>query len=367
MLCSLMGVSDRCEVRNQRAAVDGSEGRLCREGKDLHWRRYFSKGNMVVLQPTKLGTSRVGFNLKRGRARRALSLLGDNNSKLNLQLAESLLTISAEEFTKKWNFDPIREVPLRDGRYQWTTTDPTASRPPNAAEDVAHERPRTCFLASANDPPPPAGDPSRDTCVTQGAARATNICGTAAGGGDHHLHRLRTCGTGTGEQPVADPGVSGSERVGTLQTDDQRVETNPQRVENDRQATENVTRNEDDSQAGVRLPEAAASGSRAESEAVVAERGGGRPAAAAPRDSPRSDPHDVVQDDPHIAPVDDSHAPTLRQTCITEYVRPRKRATATTREPHLQHQTHSKKRPASSLQDHLHQPPHKKVLLQLRA
>lgn len=79
---------------------------------------------MVVLQPIKPGAPRFTLALKRGRARRALSLLGNNDAQQNLQLAESLLTISSEDFAKKWNFDPIREVPLEGGRFQWTPVSP---------------------------------------------------------------------------------------------------------------------------------------------------------------------------------------------------------------------------------------------------
>lgn len=57
---------------------------------------------------------------KRPLARRALTELGRNDPKLNMKMAESLLTISGAEFIKKWNFDPIREKPLPPGRYLWT-------------------------------------------------------------------------------------------------------------------------------------------------------------------------------------------------------------------------------------------------------
>lgn len=49
-----------------------------------------------------------------------------------------------------------------------------------------------------------------------------------------------------------------------------------------------------------------------------------------------------------------------------EFVRPKKRLTFSSKDQQAAHPTQSKKRSASSLQDHL-QPPHKKVLLQLRA
>ncbi|XP_071522515.1 uncharacterized protein [Panulirus ornatus] len=89
---------------------------------------------MVVLQPIKLGREMSRLVLKRGPVRRVLPL-GRSNARNNLDLAESLLTISADEFTKKWNFDPVREVPIAGGRYCWrpaaspdptiTTSDPT--------------------------------------------------------------------------------------------------------------------------------------------------------------------------------------------------------------------------------------------------
>ncbi|XP_069182421.1 uncharacterized protein [Procambarus clarkii] len=74
---------------------------------------------MVVLQPLTPGRERTRLFLKRGGPVRRALLLGPNPPKHNIEIAQSLLTISAEEFTKKWNFDPIREVPVSGGHYQW--------------------------------------------------------------------------------------------------------------------------------------------------------------------------------------------------------------------------------------------------------
>ncbi|XP_064097455.1 uncharacterized protein LOC135208826 [Macrobrachium nipponense] len=77
------------------------------------------------------------FLKKSAAARRALSELGPNDPKANMRMAESLITITAEQFMKKWNFDPISFRPMAPGRYVWTpvktkkmssqtTTTPTA-------------------------------------------------------------------------------------------------------------------------------------------------------------------------------------------------------------------------------------------------
>ncbi|CAL4098333.1 unnamed protein product [Meganyctiphanes norvegica] len=65
------------------------------------------------------------FRVKRptpgtGGARRALSDLGNNNAQFNMRMAQSHLAISQEIFSKKWNFDPVKEVPLSTVRYDWT-------------------------------------------------------------------------------------------------------------------------------------------------------------------------------------------------------------------------------------------------------
>ncbi|CAL4158637.1 unnamed protein product [Meganyctiphanes norvegica] len=68
------------------------------------------------------------FRVKRpkpgaGGARRALSDLGNNNAQFNIRMAHSHLAISQEIFSKKWNFDPVKEVPLPALRYDWTHSD----------------------------------------------------------------------------------------------------------------------------------------------------------------------------------------------------------------------------------------------------
>lgn len=60
------------------------------------------------------------FLKKSAAARRALSELGPNDPKANMRMAESLITITAEQFMKKWNFDPINFRPMAPGRYVWT-------------------------------------------------------------------------------------------------------------------------------------------------------------------------------------------------------------------------------------------------------
>ncbi|CAL4166418.1 unnamed protein product [Meganyctiphanes norvegica] len=89
-----------------------------------------------------------------GSVRKAISFQGSINRRANLQLAESLLTISQSEFRTKWNFDPIAETPLpQQGQFLWTPLTPmsqvplvdvklaTAMRPKTEAEaDLA-----TCF------------------------------------------------------------------------------------------------------------------------------------------------------------------------------------------------------------------------------
>lgn len=106
---------------------------------------------MVVLQPIKPGAPRFTLALKRGRARRALSLLGTNDAQQNLQLAESLLTISSEDFAKKWNFDPVREMPLEGGRFQWTpVAAPEARHSASENEDL-----QACLSVPSLDLPRP--------------------------------------------------------------------------------------------------------------------------------------------------------------------------------------------------------------------
>ncbi|XP_068235240.1 uncharacterized protein [Palaemon carinicauda] len=69
------------------------------------------------------------FLKKSAAARRALSELGPNDPKANMRMAESLITITAEQFMKKWNFDPIRFKPMTPGRYVWTPVKTKKIRP----------------------------------------------------------------------------------------------------------------------------------------------------------------------------------------------------------------------------------------------
>lgn len=162
---------------------------------------------MVVLQPIKPGTPRFsGLALKRGRARRALSLLGSNDAKANLQLAESLMTISAEEFASKWNFDPIRAVPLPRGRFQWAPVAPLnpCAAAHGAAEGVAPASPaeapredlRTCLAVPTSDlarPQQAGGREARGSAGGEGAA-ADPSSGSRNSVG--HECSPRTCGCG---------------------------------------------------------------------------------------------------------------------------------------------------------------------------
>ncbi|XP_042886554.1 uncharacterized protein LOC122262585 [Penaeus japonicus] len=75
---------------------------------------------------------------KKPKARRALSELGPNDPKANLRMAESLITISTEQFMKKWNFDPIRCQPLPSGRYQWTPVKTIKKRQSRETLDASH-------------------------------------------------------------------------------------------------------------------------------------------------------------------------------------------------------------------------------------
>lgn len=225
---------------------------------------------MVVLQPIKPGTPRFsGLALKRGRARRALSLLGSNDAKANLQLAESLMTISAEEFAAKWNFDPVRSVPTSD-----------LARPQQAG-----------------------GREARVSAGGKGAAADSSV--------DHECSP-RTCGCGA--EVAAKGGARGEEAQ--------------------QEALEARRRPSADADSGIESDESIHLSS---------------PSPPSPSSSPKQDSQ-----------------PRLRQTCITEFVRPKKRLTFSSKDQQAAHTTQSKKRSASSLQDHL-QPPHKKVLLQLRA
>lgn len=92
--------------------------------------------------------SRPRFDLsffKKFSGRRALQELGPNDPKLNMKVAESLLTISAERFKRKWNFDPIAMKPTK-GPFVWTPlakTQPqqeSCSRIPSPEPDQSSSR-----------------------------------------------------------------------------------------------------------------------------------------------------------------------------------------------------------------------------------
>ncbi|XP_066985913.1 uncharacterized protein [Macrobrachium rosenbergii] len=123
---------------------------------------------MVVGISVKAGVMKTStFLLKRGRARRALSLLGVNNVKLNIRLAETLLTISTEEFAKKWNFDPVQGVPLPEGRFQWTPVTPNSTD--SAVDDKAFKKIPSRTSDDQPQPTPgvtqPASDEAKVDCA----------------------------------------------------------------------------------------------------------------------------------------------------------------------------------------------------------
>lgn len=175
---------------------------------------------MVVLQPIKPGTPRFsGLALKRGRARRALSLLGSNDAKANLQLAESLMTISAEEFAAKWNFDPVRAVPLPRGRFQWApvaTLSPCAAAH-GAAEGVAPASPaeapredlRTCLAVPTSDLARPQQAGGREARVSAGGKGAAADSSSGSRNSVDHECSPRTCGCGA--EAAAKGGARGEE------------------------------------------------------------------------------------------------------------------------------------------------------------
>lgn len=346
---------------------------------------------MVVLQPIKPGPPRVNLTLKRGRARRALSLLGNNNTQQNLQLAESLLTISAEEFTNKWNFDPIQGVPLPSGRFQWTpltavtSSDPTALTSSNATTTT--KAVTSCNLSSSssssstttsssssspadNPIPNPAEDKSQEqkTCVTLPPppppplpAPGANVvlCQVSAGqpGDLHKNHKVSESETVPAAAAAAKSGDSCESHLCCCTRTCGCSGPKGSSSSSDK-ATDNMNQgSEKDNNLRV-----SSNGIKTEADSGI-------------------DSDDSIVDDREstfVTPSDNSdslQAAKLRQTCITEFVRPQKLSTFTAPEP-LHHSssstttttsTYSKKRPASSLQEQLNQPPHKKVLLHLRA
>lgn len=347
---------------------------------------------MVVLQPIKPGPPRVNLTLKRGRARRALSLLGNNNTQQNLQLAESLLTISAEEFTNKWNFDPIQGVPLPSGRFQWTpltavtSSDPTVL-PSSDAATTTTKAVTSCNLSSSsssstttssssssspadNPIPNPAEDKSQEqkTCVTLPPppppplpAPGANVvlCQVSAGqpGDLHKNHKVSESET----VPAAAAAKSGDSCESHLCCCTRTCGCSGPKGSSSSsdKATDNMNQG---SAKDNNLRVSSSNGIKTEADSGI-------------------DSDDSIVDDREstfVTPSDNSdsslQAAKLRQTCITEFVRPQKLSTFTAPEP-LHHSsstttttsTYSKKRPASSLQEQLNQPPHKKVLLHLRA
>ncbi|XP_068234920.1 uncharacterized protein [Palaemon carinicauda] len=303
---------------------------------------------MVVLQPIKPGPPRVSLSLKRGRgARRALSLLGNNDSRQNLHLAESLLTISAEEFAQKWNFDPIQGVPLSSGRFNWKPVNtPLASLdPPTAATSSSQSEVATSKttwdvdLGSASDLPHPADDNSKVqmTCTTLPSS-SSNALGQEVTQG-----QLTGASTGSINPPTKSAEVGTVKCVTEGHLSSSKTSACPEDTEKSQLmegTPREVIKTEGDS--GI------------ESDESVADE----------------------QDSSSLPANDSSQINSLRQTHITEFVRPRKLASFKIAEPHPLTSSSSssnisscsKKRPASSLQDHqLNQPPHKKVLLHLRA
>lgn len=297
---------------------------------------------MVVLQPIKPGPPRVSLSLKRGRgARRALSLLGNNDSRQNLQLAESLLTISAEEFTQKWNFDPIQGVPLPTGRFHWKPVSPLASPDPPTATATASTQSEAATskttwagdLGSTPQLPHPADDNGRVqmTCATLPSS-SSNVSGQEV-----------TQGQSTGASSGSVNLQSKSAEVGTVKSDAEGhlCSSKTCACPKDSEKIEPVD--------------------RASSEAVKTEGDSGIDSDESAADE---------QDSSSLQTNDGSQINSLRQTHITDFVRPRKLANFKMAEPQppASGGSCSKKRPASALQDHqLSQPPHKKVLLHLRA
>lgn len=279
---------------------------------------------MVILQPIKPGAPRFALALKRGRARRALSLLGTNDAQQNLQLAESLLTISSEDFAKKWNFDPVREVPLEGGRFQWTpVAAPAARHSASENEDL-----QPCLSVPSLDLPRP---------------------GAAAAGVQEVVEcRLVVASLEAGRPTCLSSAAPAHARA-------QAGESRPQRPDSAAAARR---------AAPAQSPrDGAPSAPRAAAEPTPAAAPAARvPSADAPPPAPQSEASTPAQPTPAEVTVSAEATPTettspasptpaaalsLRQTCITDFVRPRKRRSV-------------------SLESHYHVP-HKKALLQLRA
>ncbi|XP_068223432.1 uncharacterized protein [Palaemon carinicauda] len=138
---------------------------------------------MVIGISVKAGVMKTGsFLLKRSRARRALSLLGVNNVKLNIRLAETLLTISSDEFAKKWNFDPVQGVPLPEGRFQWApvTTESTLDDDTPSRTSEEQTRPWTTKSSDQLQQTPgvvqPASDETKVNCAISVESSSHKSC-----------------------------------------------------------------------------------------------------------------------------------------------------------------------------------------------
>ncbi|XP_063592013.1 cyclin-dependent kinase inhibitor 1C-like [Penaeus indicus] len=283
---------------------------------------------MVVLQPIKPGAPRFTLALKRGRARRALSLLGTNDAQQNLQLAESLLTISSEDFAKKWNFDPVREMPLEGGRFQWTpVAAPEARHSASENEDL-----QACLSVPSLDLPRPGA-------AAEGVQEVVAEC------------RLVVASLEAGRPTCLSSAAPAHARA-------QSGESCPQCPDSAAAAPAAARR--------VAPAQSARDGASAAAKAVTEPAPSDAPAARVPSADvpmPTTQPEDNTPAQPTPAEVTvsaeatptettSSALPTaaalsLRQTCITDFVRPRKRR-------------------AVSIESHYHVP-HKKALLQLRA
>ncbi|KAK7083340.1 hypothetical protein SK128_021734 [Halocaridina rubra] len=285
---------------------------------------------MVVLEPLKsrFGTSRLPLRLKRGRgARRALSLLGNNNRRDNLHLAESLLTISAQDFAQKWNFDPVEGVPLPSGRFQWTPLTPApledslkgtavTSRDPSTSGPEEGEK--SCI----NLPVPSVEVPSQKSL-------------------DYSLNqqdRKSTTDEGSSSKPILEPHACCPRTC---------LECS---VSNSTTEADNIAQKRD----GIKR-EATATDSGIESDNSVVE---------------ELDVLDIEGETSAKTDNEELSDKQLRQTCITEFVRPKRLVSACKPLEVLQiTPSLSKKRPSTSaLSDQLvGQPPPKKVLVHLRA
>nr|XP_045598167.1 streptococcal hemagglutinin-like [Procambarus clarkii] len=362
--------------------------------------------------------------VRRAGARMALSLLGTNNPKHNLTMADHLLTISARDFAKKWNFDPIKEVPLATGRYDWCSApqahaahDPHA---PHAHAHAAHDPHdlRTCLALPTADlrhsqggvgdlsahPYIPAHthiqahahvNSQSSTSTNQRHTTAINTPETeeslevkedvcTAPEGDGASTRASTSATpsatpsastsaSTSATPSASTSAKGKQEasatsqgaVGTEEQAEARPTTSAKKHKE-----EHVTeiefgteeKAEDRPKAGARGEEGAP-GPQGGAGTVPTAQGTSAASPPVPAAAPgRSARQEAV--DTSTSTTLPRH-PTTRQTCITEYVRPHRSSKSSSRDP--DHTSPSKKRSASTLKDHLHQPPHKKVLLQIRA